>query len=139
MNTTVTNKVGRPLAKVTYPRGIFTVADLYELNRGERGRGKRPKISMLTVRKHITAQLAGGFLTQVDSVQSGKVGQPAAQFIRTAVKAGLEAARAARQEVLETPVSLEAPVAEPVAAVEDPAAETTVVSAPAVTETAVLA
>lgn len=104
-------QVGRPKAEIKYPRGIFTVDSLYELNRGPRGRGKRAKICRLTIRKHIAAQVNAGFLTKVNSVKSGAPGQPAAQFIRSAVKDGLEAARAARVEV---PVAVEvAPVAEP--------------------------
>lgn len=136
--TVSTAKVGRPKAEIKYPRGIFTVDSLYELNRGPRGRGKRAKICKLTVRKHIEAQVAAGFLTQVENLKTGNPGQPAAQFIRTAVKAGLEAARAARAareagstptetpvvevpltETAPAPVAVEAPapVAEPAPAV----------------------
>ena len=93
---TLARKVGRPKAEIKYPRGIFTVDSLYELNRGPRGRGKRAKVCILTVRKHIEEQVAAGFLTLVDPLKTGKPGQPAKQYIRTAVKAAIDAAKAAR-------------------------------------------
>lgn len=109
MNTV--KQVGRPKAEIKYPRGIFTVDDLYELNRGPRGRGKRAQVCMLTVRKHIAAQVTAGFLTKVDGLKTGSPGQPAAQFIRSAVKAGREAAWAARKAPVAVPV-VEVPVNE---------------------------
>ena len=120
---TLARKVGRPKAEIKYPRGIFTVDSLYELNRGPRGRGKRAKICKLTVRKHIEEQVAAGFLTEVEALKTGKPGQPAKQFICTAVKVGLEAARAARKAT-PAPVAppVEAPLSEvPVSLTETPA------------------
>lgn len=126
--TASTSKVGRPKAEIKYPRGIFTVDSLYELNRGPRGRGKKAQICKLTIRKHIADQVTAGFLTKVESVKTGKPGQPAAQFIRTAVKAGLEVARSARTEtpvvevpLTETPATVEVPTAEAPAPVAEPA------------------
>lgn len=87
---------GRPKAVLKYPRGSFTFADLYNLNRGDSGGGKKAKVCELTVRNHIKEQLASGFLTKLDPVKSEGPGQPAHRYIRTAVKAAADAARAAR-------------------------------------------
>jgi len=126
MNTTTeVRSVGRPEAELKFPsRTAFTVDEAYELNRGPRGRGKKAQICKLTVRKHIEKQLASGFLTKIESLKTGRAGKPANRFIRTAVKAGLEAARAARQVVNETPVSMEiVPTVEVPAVIEIPGAE----------------
>ncbi len=121
-NTQNTPKVGRPKAELKYPRGIFTVMDLYELNRGPRGRGLKAKVCTLTVRKHIEAELASGFLTQVRNVKSGRVGKPAAQFIRTAVWAGRRTAVAKRKSVPEVSLVPTAPAISPEA--QTPVTET---------------
>lgn len=117
-------KVGRPLAEIKYPRGIFTVDSLYELNRGPRGKGKRAQICKLTIRKHIENQTKAGFLTKVEALKTGKPGQPANQYIRTAVKAGLEAARAAREggTPTEAPAVVEVSLTDvPAPVIENPA------------------
>lgn len=120
---------GRPKHVLKYPRGMFTVEELYELNRGEKGRGKRAKVCRLTVRKHIAEQVALGFLTKVANVDSGKPGQPAHRYLRTAVKAAADAARAARAAATpETPA--EAPVPE-ASLVEAPVVEAPAETAPA--------
>ena len=128
--TKATKGPGRPKAVLKYPRGAFTFAELYELNRGEKGRGKRAKVCELTVRNHIKEQLAAGFLTKIDSVKPEGPGQPAHRYIRTAVKAAADAARAARAgyteggttpteaPVVDVPLTEEAPVAEVPAAAE---------------------
>lgn len=113
---------GRPKAVLKYPRGMFTVEELYELNRGEKGRGKRAKVCRLTVRNHIAEQVASGFLTKVASVDSGKPGQPAHRYLRTAVKAAADAARAARAAAATTETPTETPVPE-ASLVETPAVE----------------
>lgn len=125
--TKSTKGPGRPKAVLKYPRGSFTFAELYELNRGEIGRGKqRAKVCELTVRNHIKAQLASGFLTRLEeNVDTGKPGQPAHRYIRTSVKAAAEARAAARKTEGTTPT--EAPAAE-VSLTEAPATE----AAPAV-------
>lgn len=76
-------RVGRPNAELVFPENIFTVDSLYELNRGPRGKGKKAKICKLTVRKHIEAKLELGYLTKLESLKTGKPGQPASRFIRT--------------------------------------------------------
>jgi hypothetical protein len=137
MNTTETNTVtvtetttakgpGRPKATLKYPRGSFTFAELYELNRGERGRGKRAKVCELTVRNHIKEQLAAGFLTKIGTVKPEGPGQPAHRYIRTAMKAAAEARAAARvteggTTPTETP-AVEVSLTETVPAVEVPVA-----------------
>jgi hypothetical protein len=110
---TVKRGPGRPKFDLVYPRGIFTVDELFELNRGPRGRGKSAKVCKLTVRTHIANKVAEGFLTPVEVVKSGKVGQPAKRYIRTAVKSALDAARAARSvEGGTTPAEPSIPAAE---------------------------
>jgi hypothetical protein len=111
---------GRPKATLKYPRGSFTFKELFELNRGEKGRGKRAKVCELTVRNHIAESLETGFLTKIDPVDTGKPGQPAHRYIRTAVKAAADAARAARAAGSTTPT--EAPVVE-VSLTETPVVE----------------
>lgn len=108
---------GRPKAILKYPRGAFTFKELYELNRGEKGRGKRAKVCELTVRNHIASQVEVGFLTEIDPVETGKPGQPAKRYIRTAVKAAADAARAAKstestEAVVETPAEVPAETVE---------------------------
>jgi hypothetical protein len=92
--TKATRGPGRPKATLKYPRGSFTFAELFEFNRGE---GEKPNVCKLTVRNHIKEKLSDGFLTKLkESVETGKPGQPAHRYIRTAVKAAADAARAAR-------------------------------------------
>lgn len=120
--TKSTKGPGRPKAVLKYPRGSFTFAELYELNRGETGRGKRTKVCELTVRNHIKAQLASGFLTRLEeNVDTGKPGQPAHRYIRTSVKSAAEARSAARKTEGTTPT--DAPTPE-VSLTEAPATET---------------
>lgn len=128
--TKSTKGPGRPKAVLKYPRGMFTVEELYELNRGEKGRGKRAKVCRLTVRNHIAEQVASGFLTKVESVESGKPGQPAHRYLRTAVKAAADAARAARAAAANTETPTETPVPE-ASLVETPATEVPAEAAPA--------
>jgi hypothetical protein len=136
----VKKKAGRPKAEIKFPRGIFTVDSLFAFNKAKDPNGKG--VSKLTIRKRIVEEVKNGFLTEVDALKTGKVGQPAAQFIRTAVKEGLEAARATRSHEdggTTTPVSgpevslTETPAEAPVAEVptEAPAVETPVAEAPA--------
>lgn len=117
--TKSTKGPGRPKAVLKYPRGSFTFAELYDLNRGE---GKKPEVCELTVRNHIKAQLASGFLTKLaENVDTGKPGQPAHRYIRTAVKAAAEARAAARKtEGGATPTEAPTPEA---SLVEAPAVE----------------
>lgn len=137
MNTTETAVVtkstkgpGRPKATLKYPRGSFTFVELFELNKGS---GKKPNVCELTVRNHIKASLAAGFLTRLEEkVETGKPGQPALRYIRTAVKQAALARSAARSaekteggttptEAPAVEVSLtEVPSAEAVPAVEVP-------------------
>ena len=117
--TKVSKGPGRPKAVLKYPRGSFTFAELYELNRGE---GKKPAVCELTVRNHIKARLTDGFLTKLEeNVDTGKPGQPAHRYIRTAVKAAAEA-RAAARKVEGGTTPTEAPAAE-VSLTEDPTTE----------------
>lgn len=113
---------GRPKVTLKYPRGAFTVEELYDLNRGEKGRGKRAKVCKLTIRNHIAEKLGDGFLTEVAPVKSGKVGQPAKRYIRSAVKAALDAAHAARS----TPAPTDVPPAVDIALTETPVTEAVV-------------
>lgn len=94
VSTETKRSPGRPKAVLKYPRGSFTFNELFELNRGE---GSEPAVCQLTVRNHIKARLKDGFLTKLDeSVDTGKPGQPAHRYIRTAVKKAAEARAAAR-------------------------------------------
>ncbi len=114
---------GRPEAVLKYPRGSFTFKELYELNRGEKGRGKRAKVCELTVRNHIAERLADGFLTKIGIVETGKPGQPAHRYIRTAVKAAADAARAARAASAQNTPPAETPEASLVEVPVDEVAE----------------
>ena len=137
MNTTETNTVtstetkrsaGRPKAVLKYPRGSFTFAELFELNRGE---GKEPAVCQLTVRNHIKASVKSGFLTRLEEkVETGKPGQPALRYIRTAVKKAAEA-RAAARSIVNTEIPVETPVSE-ASLVEPPVVEVPAEAAPVV-------
>lgn len=77
--------VGRPAFNLKFPRGAFTIAQLFELN-------KATVKWSLTIRQHVEKELAKGFLTKLtETVKTGKVGKPAHKFIRTAVLAGVKA------------------------------------------------
>lgn len=120
--TKSTKGPGRPKTVLKYPRGSFTFAEIYELNRGG---GKKPAVCELTVRNHIKTSLANGFLTRLEEkVETGKPGQPALRYIRTAMKQAAVARAAARAaektEGGTTPT--ETPVAE-VSLVENPTVE----------------
>lgn len=114
---TPTRKAGRPEKELQWPRGIFTVEDLYELNRGPRGKGRRPQVCKLTVRQHIDRKLESGWLTQVEPLKTGKPGKPASRFIRSTVKAGLDARSAGKTDEVPSgfaPAVVEAPLTEAV-------------------------
>jgi hypothetical protein len=119
MNTK-TKSVGRPAAEIKYPRGIFTMKELFALNRC----GSDTGVCKLTVIKHVDAEVQAKFLTLLkDRVMTGKVGKPAHRFIRTAVYKGLKQARKARGGTpVETLVTVEAPavIATPIPVVEIP-------------------
>lgn len=106
--TKTPGKVGRPAAELTYPRGAFTINELFEANKDK---VKWP----LTVRQHVEKQVKAGFLSKLpDTEKTGKVGKPAFRYMRSAVLAGIEA-RKAKSETegstpSETPVQAEAPV-----------------------------
>lgn len=125
-STSTSKGPGRPKFVLKYPRGSFTFKELYELNRGEKGRGKKAKVCELTVRNHIKDQLEVGFLTKLDeTVETGKPGQPAHRYIRTAVKASAEAraaARAAEKAASTTPTEGVVPTAD-ISLTETPAVE----------------
>lgn len=124
MNTK-TRSVGRPAAEIKYPRGIFTMKELFALNRC----GQNDGVCKLTVIKHVDAKLEAKFLTLLkDRVMTGKVGKPAHRYIRTAVYKGLKQARKARGG---TPS--EAPIVEVAALPATPAPSPAVIetSAPA--------
>lgn len=126
-STKATKGPGRPKATLKYPRGSFTFKELYELNRGEDK--KNPDVCELTVRNHIKEKLAEGFLTKLaESVETGKPGQPAHRYIRTAVKAAAEARAAAR--AVATAEGGTTPTETPV--VDIPLTEAVTESAPAV-------
>lgn len=102
-STKAPRSVGRPSFKITYPRGAFTINQLFELNKTT---VKWP----LTVRQHVEKQIAGGFLTLLDStVKTGKVGKPAFRYIRTAVAKSIEARKATKASGPVGPGVVEAP------------------------------
>lgn len=70
-------KVGAPPKVIKWPRGAFTVAEAVEEN---------PHIkAALTIRKRIETMVLEGFLVEIESLKTGKVGKPASRFIRAAV------------------------------------------------------
>ncbi len=123
MNTK--RSVGRPPAEIKYPRGIFTLNELFELNhtpKKSNGRGKKAnpaKICKLTIIKHVNARLADGVLTKLpETVKTGKPGKPAFRYILTSR--------------LPKTAPVEVPVAPPaVATTEIPLNETVPAPAPA--------
>ncbi len=106
MSNKTNSTVGRPSAKLVYPRGAFTVQDLYDLNRGPKGRGKRPQICMLTIRNHIKAKLADKSLALSGKVTTGTVGKPAHKYIRVKAVVTTPTETTVAPVVNETPVAL---------------------------------
>lgn len=131
MNTTETKRsVGRPAAEIKYPRGVFTLNDLYEMNHTPKkslGRGKKAvpaKICKLTLIKHISARLEDKSLTLLpETAKTGKVGKPAYRYILTSVQERLEKARQAKGGTpTEAPVAVSPTVDIPLTvSVPDPA------------------
>jgi hypothetical protein len=116
--STVAKKAGRPAFEIKYPKGMFTVDELFDLNNS--GKSKKVKCK-LTIRNHIQRDLETGVLKQVGSVKTGKAGQPAIQYIRATVWAALEAARAGRLTKANTPTTDEP---SPAVSVDTPVTET---------------
>lgn len=123
--------VGRPAAQIKYPRSIFTLNDLFEMNhtpRKSNGRGRKAdpaKICKLTIIKHVDARLADNTLTKLpETVHTGKPGKPAFRYILTS--------RLPKPAVVEAPAPVvEAPVAPPtVATTEIPLTEAVPAPAP---------
>jgi hypothetical protein len=123
MNTKSAPKVGRPAAELKYPRGVFTLNQLVDLN---------PGVCRLTCIKHVATELDSNFLTLLkEPVRTGKVGKPALRYIRTAIKNGLNRAKKTRKN--QTPTEAGTPnvgtpaevLMETVAALATPAPETT--------------
>lgn len=124
MNTK-TRGVGRPEAEIKYPRGIFTMNDLVEMN-SDKALGAGKGVCRLTCIKHLSEDLENNTITLLkDTVKTGKVGKPAFRYLRTSVyqsrlarKAGSGGtpAEAPAIETVETPapaVTSEVPVSEP--------------------------
>lgn len=89
MNTKTAPKVGRPAAELKYPRGVFTLNQLVDLN---------PGVCRLTCIKHVAAELDSKFLTLLkEPVRTGKVGKPALRYIRTSINKGLKQAKRTRK------------------------------------------
>ena len=88
MNTKTAPKVGRPAATLKYPRGVFTLNQLVDLN---------PGVCRLTCIKHVASELDSKFLTLLkEPVRTGKVGKPALRYIRTSINKGLKQAKRTR-------------------------------------------
>lgn len=110
-NTKSVKSVGRPAAELKFPRGIFTIKDLADLN---------PDVCRATVINHVESELDAKFLTRLaETVKTGKVGKPAHKFVRTSVfnlmKNRKKSSRKAVAPVAEVPAEV---VAEPQVAVE---------------------
>jgi hypothetical protein len=110
-NKNAVRTVGRPAAVINYPRGIFTMKDLFNLNKD---------VCALTCIKHVQSDLDTKTLTLLkDTIKTGKVGKPAFRYIRTAVAKGLKSARKARKtDTVAIPVDA-TPAPAPVAVVAD--------------------
>lgn len=109
--TKVTVKVspGRNPLNVTYPKGAFTVEQLFALNSQANG---GPVKCELTIRNHIKKALASGKIVRLpEKAVTGTVGAPAFRFqLKSA--ADYNAARKNKSKVVEaTPAVTEAPVA----------------------------
>jgi len=74
-NTTVLN-LGRPRLPVKFPKGVFTVAEVFALNKP-----LRSKLCVLTIRNHITREVNGGKLIKLaEKATTGTVGAPALKY-----------------------------------------------------------
>lgn len=108
--------VGRPSAELKYPRGAFTVKDLFELNKGT-------VKWELTVRQHVEKQVESHFLTKLENtVQTGKPGRPNFKYIRTSVWKGVQD-RKNKEVTVVNPAESDV-VGVPATAVENPVVET---------------
>ena len=119
-NNTETNVVpttavrGRKQLKVKFPKGPFTVEELFEMNNKATGKGTVKCV--LTARNHIKRGLATGKLVKLaEKATKGTVGAPAYRF---QLKAAVEynEARKAKKAVVKVattpqPAQVESPVA----------------------------
>jgi hypothetical protein len=106
---TVTTKGRKPL-KVKYPRGAFTVDQLFELNRKDKGGVVKCE---LTARNHIKRGLATALLVKLDKkLALGTVGAPAFRYM---LKSRAEANQRNLAKAAAKRTAVEAP-AEPVVA-----------------------
>ena len=75
MKNTKQNPVGRPVAVIKYPRGVFTINQLVKLN----------PVCPLTIRKHVDVDVAGKVITMLSkTLKTGEVGKPANRYSLTA-------------------------------------------------------
>ena len=105
MNTsTSTSRLGRKPAVIKYPKGAFTVEQLFALNSKIDGKGNVK--CELTARNHIARGLANGKLVKLaEKVATGKAGAPAFKFQLKAAadyNAIRRANKAAKVAVVET-------------------------------------
>lgn len=105
MNAKNATKLGRKPLKIRYPKGAFTIDELFAAN--SKANGGTVKCE-LTIRNHIKRDLAEGKLVQVEKVLTGKAGAPAFRFQLKSVRE-YNIARAAKRAAapVETPVEAE--------------------------------
>jgi hypothetical protein len=76
MNTNTPVKRGRKRFPIKFPKGAFTVDELFALNKPV-----SPKFCELTARNHITRGLASGKLVKLaEKLKTGTVGAPALKY-----------------------------------------------------------
>jgi hypothetical protein len=105
MNTTKTNKVGRPATNLIWPTGLFTIQQLHVLN------SKKIRWE-LSARQHVERMMSKRYVSKAkETVETGKPGKPAHLFSLTKWGERKLTVKASRKNV-------KAPVAEPAPAVE---------------------
>ena len=110
MNTPTPTVKGRKPLTIKYPKGAFTVDQLFALNAKAEGKGNVK--CELTARNHIQRGLANGKLIKLaEKVATGKAGAPAFKFQLKAAADYNAARRAAKAAKAAQPV---APVVEAV-------------------------
>ncbi|NCC65969.1 MAG: hypothetical protein EOM15_15105 [Spirochaetia bacterium] len=88
---------GRKPIEIKYPRGAFTIEELFALN--DVANGGKVKCR-LTIRQKVKDAVKDGVLSVMDPVRTKKIGAPAQRFISTAARnAAKKASEASRRKV----------------------------------------
>lgn len=123
---------GRKPAPIVWPRGAFTIKDLFEKNSLANGGSIKVEV---TARNAVKRKLISKEVLEVEKVKTGGVGAPATKYILASVKAANEKRKAKKASKPKAPKAPKAKKAvTPVVEVTTPEPEAAPVETPEVAE-----